>query len=113
MKNHIITLSMCAVVLLPNYVNAAAIPHGSRADNRIQSVSYNAANTTVIKSKVGFLTTIVFDEGEAVLSTRAGFAEGWSIDKEDNVVYISPRPVIQQQESEGDQKNKTDFSADS
>lgn len=80
-------------VLTPFFVNAAAVPQSSGYDARMQSVSYNAANTTVIKSKTGFLTSIVFDEGEAVISARAGFPAGWEIDKDDNVVYVNPRPV--------------------
>ncbi|EJA1307304.1 TrbG/VirB9 family P-type conjugative transfer protein [Salmonella enterica] len=75
----------------------------------MQSVSYNAANTTVIKSKTGFLTSIVFDEGEAVISARAGFPAGWEIDKDDNVVYVNPRPVSQEQESAEGEKVKRVF----
>ena len=36
-------------------------------------MSYNGANTTVIRSKTGFLTSVVFDEGEAVISARLVF----------------------------------------
>lgn len=41
-------------VFTPFFVNAAAVPQSSGYDARMQSVSYNAANTTVIKSKTGF-----------------------------------------------------------
>ncbi|EAR1644341.1 TriH protein [Salmonella enterica] len=96
-------------VFTPFFVNAAAVPQSSGYDARMQSVSYNAANTTVIKSKTGFLTSIVFDEGEAVISARAGFPAGWEIDKDDNVVYVNPRPVSQEQESAEGEKVKRVF----
>ncbi|WP_340617417.1 TrbG/VirB9 family P-type conjugative transfer protein [Xenorhabdus entomophaga] len=86
---------LIACLLFPVLSYAAAIPQSSQYDKRMQSVSYNASNTTVIKSKVGFLTTIVFDTGEAVISAKAGFNEGWNANSEDNVVYIFPRPVAQ------------------
>ncbi|EPA2589202.1 TrbG/VirB9 family P-type conjugative transfer protein [Escherichia coli] len=102
-KSLIIALSLFS----PFLVNAAAVPQSSGYDARMQNVSYNAANTTVIKSKTGFLTSIVFDEGEAVISARAGFPAGWEIDKDDNVVYVNPRPVVQQQENaEGEKEQK-------
>lgn len=84
-----------ALVLAPLLSYAAAIPQPSQYDKRMQSIAYNATNTTVIKSKVGFLTTIVFDSGEAVISAKSGFSEGWNINSEDNAVYIFPRPVAQ------------------
>lgn len=96
-------------VIAPFFVNAAAVPQSSGYDARMQSVSYNAANTTVIKSKTGFLTSIVFDEGEAVISARAGFPAGWEIDKDDNVVYVNPRPVSQEQENAEGEKVKRVF----
>lgn len=65
-KSLIIALSLFS----PFLVNAAAVPQSSGYDARMQNVSYNAANTTVIKSKTGFLTSIVFDEGEAVIGVR-------------------------------------------
>lgn len=86
---------LIACLLFPVFSHAAAIPQSSQYDKRMQSVAYNAANTTVIKSKVGFLTTIVFADGEAVISTKAGFGEGWNVNGEDNVVYVFPRPVVQ------------------
>lgn len=107
MKNKSLFLFMC--IFTPLFVNAAVVPQSSGYDARMQSVSYNAANTTVIKSKTGFLTSVVFDEGEAVISARAGFTAGWEIDKDDNVVYINPRPVVQEQESVDGEKVKRVF----
>lgn len=107
MKKHLLAVSLS--LLMPCFADAAAVPQSSGYDSRMQSVSYNAANTTVIKSKTGFLTSIVFDEGEAVISARAGFPAGWEIDKDDNVVYVNPRPVSQEQESAEGEKIKRVF----
>lgn len=86
---------LALLILIPVLSQAAAVPQSSPYDKRMQSVAYNASNTTVVKSKVGFLTTIVFAHGESVISTKAGFSEGWNTSREDNVVYLSPRPVAQ------------------
>ncbi|WGL93961.1 TrbG/VirB9 family P-type conjugative transfer protein [Arsenophonus nasoniae] len=83
--------------LFPLIVNAIAVPQSSTFDKRMQSVSYNAMNSTVIKSKMGFVTTIVFDEGESVISAKTGFPDGWQSEIEDNVIYLYPRPVMQKQ----------------
>ncbi|MFS1538432.1 MAG: TrbG/VirB9 family P-type conjugative transfer protein [Candidatus Phlomobacter fragariae] len=93
-------LSLC-----PLLVNARAIPQSSSFDKRIQSVSYNAMNPTVIKSKMGFITTIVFDEGEPVISAKTGFPDGWQSEIEDNIIYLYPRPVMQKQNNGGNEVN--------
>lgn len=89
-------LFIATCLLLPGLVYSAATPLPSGFDARMQTVSYNGANTTVIRSKTGFLTSVVFDEGEAVISAKAGFPAGWEITTDDNVVYINPRPVVQE-----------------
>ena len=57
--------------------------------DRMQTVSYNGANTTVIRSKTGFLTSVGFDEGEAVISAMVGFPAGWEITTDDIVIHQS------------------------
>ncbi|EDP8962527.1 TriH protein, partial [Salmonella enterica subsp. enterica] len=63
-------LFIATCLLLPGLVYSAATPLPSGFDARMQTVSYNGANTTVIRSKTGFLTSVVFDEGEAVISAK-------------------------------------------
>ncbi|ECW2964620.1 conjugal transfer protein [Salmonella enterica subsp. enterica] len=86
----LITLLMAAHIS-----NAAVLPSGSRFDPRNQFVSYNPQNTTVINSAVGYTTTLVFDDDETVISARTGFPQGWSVNKEDNLVYVEVKPVKQ------------------
>lgn len=86
---------LIALLMTANFCNAAVIPSASRYDARNQNVSYNPQNTTVINSAVGYTTTLVFDEDETVLSARTGFPQGWTVQKEDNLVYIDVKPVKQ------------------
>lgn len=84
---------------------AAAIPRASLYDGRMQQVDYNAANTTVINARLGFLTTVVFDPEERIIKAKSGFESGWEISTEGNKVYISARPAAQEQDvvnSDGD-----------
>ena len=83
------------VLLAANICSAAVLPTGSRFDPRNQVVSYNPQNTTVINSAVGYTTTLVFDDDETVISARTGFPQGWSVNKEDNLVYLEVQPVKQ------------------
>ncbi|MDI3360322.1 TrbG/VirB9 family P-type conjugative transfer protein [Lelliottia sp. V89_10] len=74
---------------------AAANPSGSRFDSRMQQVAYNPLNSTVVNTMAGYLTTLVFADDENVISARAGFPKGWTVDKEANRVYVQPEPVTQ------------------
>lgn len=81
--------------LFINGVQAAALPKGSRFDSRMQQVSYNADNTTVINTRVAFLSTLLFDDEEVVLDARTGTQKGWDVQHEANRVYITSVPVTQ------------------
>ncbi len=63
---------------------AAAIPQASRYDSRVQQVIYNPQNVTVVNTKPGFMTTLVFDNDEAVISAKPGFDEAWEKNKSGN-----------------------------
>lgn len=81
--------------LFPLLSHAAAIPQGSTFDSRMQQVSYNARDTTVIHARAGYVSTVIFSDAEAVISTQVGFVKGWSVTSEANRVYIRPAPVVQ------------------
>ncbi|AJJ53079.1 P-type conjugative transfer protein VirB9 (plasmid) [Yersinia pseudotuberculosis IP 32953] len=85
----------CAIIIFSPHALAAATPQGSAFDSRMQHVSYNAQNATVINARAGYVTTLVFSDDEAVISTEVGFVQGWSITKEANRVYIRPAPITQ------------------
>ncbi len=69
---------------------AAAIPQASRYDSRVQQVIYNPQNVTVVNTKPGFMTTLVFDNDEAVISAKPGFDEAWEATPDANSGQRSP-----------------------
>lgn len=83
----------------------AAIPQASRYDSRIQQVIYNPQNVTVVNTRPGFMTTLVFDSDEAVISARPGFEEAWEATPDANRVNI--RPVALTQGAPGEDGNTT------
>ncbi|EFY9794120.1 P-type conjugative transfer protein VirB9 [Shigella flexneri] len=83
---------MCALLLTAASAWGAATPRGSAYDSRMQNIPYN---TTVINTRAGYITTLVFDADEEVITATAGFPQGWTITPDRNRVGISPAPVKQ------------------
>lgn len=73
----------------------AAIPQASRYDARVQQIVYNPLNVTVVNSRPGFMTTLVFDSDEAVISARPGFEEAWEATPDANRVNVRPVALVQ------------------
>ncbi|MFJ5417882.1 P-type conjugative transfer protein VirB9 [Pectobacterium carotovorum] len=73
----------------------AAIPRGSTYDSRMQHVTYNSQNATIVNTRPGYLTTLLFDDDEEVIDAQAGFPKGWKVTKSDNRVGVSPNPITQ------------------
>ncbi|EKS7306333.1 P-type conjugative transfer protein VirB9, partial [Shigella flexneri] len=86
---------MCALLLTAASAWGAATPRGSAYDSRMQNIPYNSQNTTVINTRAGYITTLVFDADEEVITATAGFPQGWTITPDRNRVGISPAPVKQ------------------
>ncbi|MBP1131115.1 type IV secretion system protein VirB9 [Serratia sp. PL17] len=61
----------------------------------MQNVSYNSQNATVVNTRPGYVTTLLFDDDEAVIDAQAGFPKGWTVTKSDNRVGVSPNPITQ------------------
>jgi len=95
------------LLLSANYASAAINPTGSRYDSRNQTVNYNQMNTTVVKSAVGYLSTIVFDDDEKVISADTGFPQGWKVRFDDNRVYLQVVPVTQKVQKKTDSGTDT------
>lgn len=74
---------------------SAAIPRGSTYDSRMQNVTYNSQNATVVSTRPGYVTMLVFDDDETVIDAQAGFPKGWTVTKSDNRVGVSPNPIAQ------------------
>ena len=73
----------------------AATPRGSAYDSRMQNVTYNSQNATVVSTRPGYVTMLVFDDDETVIDAQAGFPKGWTVTKSDNRVGVSPTPITQ------------------
>lgn len=74
---------------------SAATPRGSAYDSRMQNVTYNSQNATVVSTRPGYVTMLVFDDDETVIDAQAGFPRGWTVMKSDNRVGVSPNPITQ------------------
>lgn len=74
---------------------SAATPRGSAYDSRMQNVTYNSQNATVVRTRPGYVTMLVFDDDETVIDAQAGFPKGWTVTKSDNRVGVSPNPITQ------------------
>ncbi|MFC3395097.1 P-type conjugative transfer protein VirB9 [Brenneria rubrifaciens] len=85
----------CVFLLTSLTVWGAATPRGSAYDSRMQSVSYNNRNATVVNTRPGYVTTLLFDDDETVIDAQAGFPKGWTVTRRDNRVAVSPNPIAQ------------------
>lgn len=95
MKKVILYLLLCWTGLS----HAASIPMASPYDYRMQTVDYNPANITVVYSRLGFLTTVIFSSDEVIVGKpMTGFEDGWDVKWDANKLSISPRPAVQKQE---------------
>ncbi|WP_410016813.1 P-type conjugative transfer protein VirB9 [Sodalis sp. C49] len=88
--------SLGLTLILASYVAwGAAIPRGSVWDSRMQNVFYNSQNATVVNTRPGYVTTLLFDDDEEVIDAQVGFPKGWTVTRSDNRVGVSPNPITQ------------------
>lgn len=89
--------SLIALALLFTTATAwsAALPKGSAYDSRMQNIAYNSQNSTVVYTRAGFVTTLVFDDDEEVIDATPGFPSGWTVTPDKNRVKIWPQPIKQ------------------
>ncbi|WP_240635022.1 P-type conjugative transfer protein VirB9 [Brenneria salicis] len=88
--------SLGLTLILASYVAwGAAMPSGSTWDSRMQNVFYNSQNATVVNTRPGYVTTLLFDDDEEVIDAQAGFPKGWTVTRSDNRVGVSPNPITQ------------------
>jgi P-type conjugative transfer protein VirB9 len=80
-------------------VYAADEPQGSKFDNRIQYVNYNAGDVVVVRTVAGIGTRIVFAPNETVLDVASGFTQGWELAHRRNILYIKAKSIKTDQNS--------------
>jgi len=78
-------------------------PRPSKYDNRIRFVTYNPNDVFNIYAKDGFVTILMFDPDERIISAGTGFNGGWDISQQYNILHIKPKAYISKfaQDSEG------------
>ena len=90
MKRHALILALAAIV---GTAHAAEVPQGSKFDNRIQYVNYNAGDVVVIRAVAGIGSRIVFAPNETILDVASGFTQGWEFPDRRNILYIKAKSV--------------------
>lgn len=83
-------------ILTSLLVFAEDMPKSSEYDIRMQRISYNPENVTSINTKLGFITTIIFDDEEIVEKAVTGFETGWKVIAYQNKLFVSSVPVEQE-----------------
>jgi len=89
------SLLLLLIISITPSIWAAITPHGSDYDSHMQNVAYNSQNSTVLNTRVGYVSTLVFDDDEEVIEAEAGFENGWTVTKSANRVKIRPAPITQ------------------
>ena len=90
MKRHALILALVAAF---GTAQAADVPQGSKFDNRIQYVNYNAGDVVVVRSVAGIGSRIVFAPNEVILDVASGFTQGWEFSDRRNILYIKAKSV--------------------
>jgi P-type conjugative transfer protein VirB9 len=72
---------------------ATDIPQGSKFDNRIQYVNYNAGDVVVVRTVAGLGTRVVFAPNEVVVDVASGFTQGWEFSDSGNILYIKAKSI--------------------
>lgn len=83
------------LLLMSSIAWSAAVPRGSTYDSRMQNVTYNSQNATIVNTRPGYLTTLLFDDDEEVIEAQVGFPKGWKVTKNNNRVGVGPNPITQ------------------
>ena len=89
------TLLALAMLAASSCAWSAALPRGSAYDSHMQNIAYNSQNSTIVYTRAGFVTTLVFDDDEEVIDATPGFPAGWTVTPDKNRVKIWPQPVRQ------------------
>lgn len=82
-------------------------PKGSSFDTRMQTVPYNVEDVTRINTRLGFVTTIIFDDNEVVEKAVSGFEAGWQVVLYKNKLFVNAVPIEQQSSEDRDEEVDT------
>lgn len=71
--------------------HALQVPSKSALDNRIQHIQYSDQNVTRVNAANGFITTIIFAQGEKVVNYGSGYSTAWEFATSDNQFFLKPK----------------------
>lgn len=83
------------LTLLSFNAYSLSIPEQSKFDKHISYVNYNPSDVTEIKAKNGYVSVLIFAEGEETKDIAVGFATGWDVVNSGQNVYIRPKGIKQ------------------
>jgi len=85
------------------FLHAETNPKPSKYDERIGFVTYNPNDVFNIYAKDGFVTILMFDPTERIISAGTGFNGGWEITQQYNILHIRPKAYVAKyaEDSEG------------
>ncbi|HFD6683616.1 TPA: P-type conjugative transfer protein VirB9 [Providencia alcalifaciens] len=89
------TIYLLPLWLITASAFGASIPKGSSYDSHIQNVTYNSQNSTVVNTRAGYVTTLIFSDDEEVVEASPGFEKGWQVTPQSNRVKVRPAPITQ------------------
>ena len=88
------TLALC---LFSQFVQAEAVPQGTKYDSRIRNVVYNPDNVTRVNVAAGAATLIQFHSSEFISEVEGGLGLGdsaaWAVNVKGNNIWIKPIDV--------------------
>ena len=88
MKKYLLPL-FCLV--LSTQIQALEVPSRSKQDYRVQYVSYDSSDVTRINAANGYITTIIFQEGENVTNYGSGYSTAWEFSTANNYFFLKPK----------------------
>lgn len=92
------TLAISLSLMFSTVVYAAAIPKSSGADDRVQEITYNPNNVTIVKVKSGVATLIQLESDEFLIGNQSGMGLGdplaWNVSVRGNNLFL--RPIAKQ-----------------
>jgi len=72
-------------------VCAQTLPHGGKADSRVQTVLYDPDRVYSLSGFIGYQIDLEFEPGEQFVGLGAGDVEGLSFLAQDNHLFLKPR----------------------
>lgn len=70
---------------------ALDIPRRSKQDHRVQYVNYDSSDVTKVNAANGYVTTIIFQEGEKVTNYGSGYSTAWEFSTANNYFFLKPK----------------------